>query len=157
MILFSRAVLSHYLPPHGLKHTRLPCPSPSPGACSNSCPLSQWCHPPISTSVIPFLLPSVFRSIRVFSNESFLPKVAKVLELQHQSFPWIFTIDFLQNGLVGSPGNPRDFEESSPTPQFKSINSSVLSLLYGPTLISIWLLENHIFDYMDSCVNRLKN
>ena len=39
---------------HGLQHTRLPCPSPSPGACSNSCPSSQWCHPTISTSVIPF-------------------------------------------------------------------------------------------------------
>ena len=39
---------------HGLKHARLPCPSPSPGACSNSCPLSQWCHPTISPSVIPF-------------------------------------------------------------------------------------------------------
>ena len=40
--------------PHGLQHTRLPCPSPSPGACSNSCPSSQWCHTTISSSVIPF-------------------------------------------------------------------------------------------------------
>ena len=46
--------------PHGLKHIRLPCPSPSPGACSNSCPLSQWCHPTISSSVIPF--PSCLQS-----------------------------------------------------------------------------------------------
>ena len=42
------------LPPHGLQHTRLPCPSPTPGACSNSCPLSQWCHPTILSSAIPF-------------------------------------------------------------------------------------------------------
>ena len=42
------------LRPHGLQHTRLPCPSPSPGACSNSCPLSPWCHPTVSSSVIPF-------------------------------------------------------------------------------------------------------
>ena len=39
---------------HGLQHTRLSCPSPNPGACSNSCPLSQWCHPTISSSVVPF-------------------------------------------------------------------------------------------------------
>ena len=46
--------MSDSLQPHGLQHTRLPCPSPSPGACSNSCPLSQWCHPTILSSVIPF-------------------------------------------------------------------------------------------------------
>jgi len=58
--------------PHGL-HAKPPCPSPSPGVCSNSCPLSQWCHPTISSSVFPLLfLPSVFPSIRVFSNESAL-------------------------------------------------------------------------------------
>ena len=66
--------------------------------------------------------------------------VAKVLEFQlqhHQSFQWIFRTDFLQNGLVGSPCSPRDPQESSPTPQFKSINSSALSFLYGPTLTSV--------------------
>ena len=46
--------MSNSLWPHGLQHARLPCPSPSPGACSNSCPLSRWCHPTISSSVIPF-------------------------------------------------------------------------------------------------------
>ena len=46
--------MSSSLWPHGLQHTRFPCPSPTPGACSNSCPLSQWCHPTISSSVIPF-------------------------------------------------------------------------------------------------------
>ena len=46
--------MSDSLQPHGLQHDRLPCPSPSPGVCSNSCPLSQWCHPTISSSVIPF-------------------------------------------------------------------------------------------------------
>ena len=65
-------------------------------------------------------------------------QVAKVLEFQcqHQSFQWIFRTDFLQDGLVGSPCSPRDSQESS-TPQFKSINSSVLSFLYSPTLSSI--------------------
>ena len=79
-------------------------------------------------------------------------QVAKVLEfqLQHQSFQWIFRTDLLQDGLAGSPCNPRDSQESSPTPRFKSINSSVLSFLYSPTLTSIhdyW--KNHSFDYMD--------
>ena len=53
-VQLSRSVLSDSLLPHGLQHTRLPCPSPTPGACSNSCSLSQWCHPTISSSVVPF-------------------------------------------------------------------------------------------------------
>ena len=53
-VQFSLSVVSDSLRPHELPHTRLPCPSPTPGASSNSCPLSQWCHPTISTSVIPF-------------------------------------------------------------------------------------------------------
>ena len=56
--------------PHEPQHTRLPCPSPTPGVHTNPCPLSWWCHPTISSSVIPLLLlPSIFPSIRVFSNE----------------------------------------------------------------------------------------
>ena len=62
--------MSNSLPPHGVHHTRLPCPSSSSAACSNSCPLSQRCHPTISSAV--FLLPSIFPSIRVFTNESAL-------------------------------------------------------------------------------------
>ena len=53
-LLFSHSVVSNSLWPYGLQHARLPCPSPSPRACSNSCPLRQWCHPTISSSVIPF-------------------------------------------------------------------------------------------------------
>ena len=53
-LLFGCSVVSDSLQPHGLQHTRLPCPSPSPRACSNSCPWSQWCHPTISSSVVPF-------------------------------------------------------------------------------------------------------
>ena len=66
-------------------------------------------------------------------------QVAKVLEfqLQHQTFQWIFSTDFLWDGLVGSPCSPRDSQESSPTPQVNSINSSALSFLYSPTLTSI--------------------
>ena len=74
-------------------------------------------------------------------------QVAKVLEfqLQHQSFQWLVRTDFLQDGLVGSPCSPRNSRESSLTPQFKSINSSVLSFLYRPLSVVIikeaWLLR----------------
>ena len=53
-VQFSCSVVSDSFRPHGLQHTRLPCPSPTPGACSNSCPLSWWCHPTISSSVVSF-------------------------------------------------------------------------------------------------------
>ena len=53
-VQFSRSVISNSLQPHGLQHTRLPCPSATPRACSNSCSLRQWCHPTISSSVVPF-------------------------------------------------------------------------------------------------------
>ena len=64
---FSRSILSNSLRPHGLQHARIPCPSPSPRACSNSCPLSQWCHLTLCCPLL--LLPSIFPSLRVFSNE----------------------------------------------------------------------------------------
>ena len=85
----------------------------------------------------------------LFQWVSSLHQMAKVLEfqLQHQFFQWTLRTDLLQDGLVGSPCSPRDSQESSPTPQFKSINSLVLSLLYGPTLTSIhdhW--KNHSLD-----------
>ena len=66
-VQFSHSVMSNSLPPHGLQHARLPCPSPTPGACSNSCPSNHLilCCPLL-------LLPSIFPSIRVFSNESVL-------------------------------------------------------------------------------------
>ena len=70
LLSFSRSVVSNSLQPHGLQHTRLPCPSS--GTCSNSCSLSQWCHPTISSCHTLLLLPSIFPKIRVFSNESAL-------------------------------------------------------------------------------------
>ena len=71
-VQFSHSVMSSSLWPHGLQHARLPCPSPTPGACSNSCPSSQWCYSTISSCRPLLLLPSIFPSIRVFSNESVL-------------------------------------------------------------------------------------
>ena len=121
--------------PHGLQHARLPFPSPTPWGYSNSCPLSQWCHPTISSSVIPFSSAfNLSQHQRLFQWVSPSHQVAKLLEfqLQHQSFHWIFRTDFLYDWLVWSPCSPRDSQESYPTPQFKNINSLVLSQLLHP-------------------------
>ena len=73
VLLFSRSVMSDSLRPHGLRHSRLPCPPPSHRVGSNSCPLSWWCHPTTSSSATPLLLlPSIFPSIKGLSNESAL-------------------------------------------------------------------------------------
>ena len=132
--------MSDSLRPHGLQHARPPCPSPTPGVYSNSCPLSWWCHPTISSSVVPS--PPAFNLSQhqgLFKWVSSLHQVAKVLEfqLQPQSFQWTPRTDLLWHRLVGSPCSPRDSQESYPTPQFKSINSSALSFLYSTTLTSI--------------------
>ena len=131
-------------------NTRLPSPSPSARACSNSCPWSWWCiqppHPPSSPSPPAFNLSQhqdLFQWVRS------LHQVAKVFEfqIQHQSFQWIFMTDFLEDWLVRSPCSPRNSQESSPTPDFKSISSLVLTFLHGETLTSIcnyW--KNHNFD-----------
>ena len=128
---FTYSLMSNSLQPHGLQHTRPPCPSPTPGACSNSCPSSRYViqpsHPLSSPSLPAFNLSQhqgLFQWI-ISSHQ-----VAKVLEFQfqHQSFQWTPRTD-----LVGSPCSPRDSQESSPTPQFKRINSSALSFLYSPT------------------------
>ena len=83
---------------HELQHTRPPCPSPTPGAYSNSCPLSRWCHPTISSSVVPFSFCLLSFSASGASQWlSSSHQVAKVLEfqLQHLSFQWIFRTDLL--------------------------------------------------------------
>ena len=111
---------------------------------SNSRLSSWWCHLSHLILCCLLILPhSIFPSIRVFSNDSSLHQVA----IQHKSFQWIFRTDFLQEWLIGPAWSPRDSPEPSPTPQFKSINSSALSFLYSPTLTSIhdyW--KNHSFD-----------
>ena len=102
---------------------------------------------PLSSPSPPALSLSQHQGLFKWVSSSHL--AARVLEfqLQHQSFQWIFRTDFLQDGLVGLPCSPKDSQESSPTPQFKSINSLVLSFLYSPTLTSIhdyW--KNHSLD-----------
>ena len=130
LLLGSRSIASDSLWPHGVQHARLLCPSLSSGVCSNSCPLSQWCIQP-SHRLSP---PSPLALNLSQHRDTFQWVSSLVLEFQlhHQSFQWIFRINFLLDWLVWSPCNPRDSEESSPAPQFESINS-VFSLLDGPT------------------------
>ena len=139
-VQFSCSVVSDSLRPHESQHARPPCPSPTPRVYSNSCPLSRWCHPAISSSVVPFSsCPNPSQHQGLFQWVSSSHEVAKVLEfqLQHQSFQWTPRTDVLLDGLVGSLCSPRDSQESSPTPQFKSINFSGLSFLHSPTLTSM--------------------
>ena len=120
--------MSDFLQLHRLQHARLPCPSPSPGVCSNSCPLMLSNHFILCRPLLP--LPSIFPIIRVFSNES-APHIK-------WSKYWSFSISpsneysgviSFRMDWLGSPCNPRGSQESSPTPQFKSISSFVLSFL----------------------------
>ena len=102
---------------------------------------------PLSSPSPPAPNPSQPQGLFQWVNSSH--EVAKVFEfqLQHQSSQWTPRTDLLQDGLVGSPCSPRDSQESSPTPQFKSINFSALSFLHSPTLTSIhehW--RNHSLD-----------
>ena len=94
---FSSVIQLCLLRPHGLQHARPPYPSPTPGVYPNSCPLSWWCHPTISSSVAhsPALNPSQHQGL--FQWIGSLNQVAKVMELQlqHQSFQWIFRTDLL--------------------------------------------------------------
>ena len=149
-VQFSRSVVSDSSRPHESQHARPPCPSPTPGVHRDSRPSTQWCHPAISSSVIPFSscpqsLPAsgsfpasqLFawggQSTGVSALASFLPK---------KSQGWSPS-----EWTVGSPCSPRDSQVSSPIPQFKIINSSAFSFLHSPTLKSIhdhW--KNHSLD-----------
>ena len=143
---FSHSVLSNSSWLHGLQHNRLPCPSPTLGAYSNSYPLRQWWHPTISFSVIPhsFCLKS-FPASGSFQMSQFLASGGQSIgvQLQQQSCQMNIQVWF----LLGSRCSLRDSQESFPIPQFKSINSSAFSVLYTPNITSIhdyW--KNHSLD-----------
>ena len=135
---FSLSVGSNSLQPHGLQHTRLPCPPPTPGVYSKSSPSSQWFHPIISFSVIPFssrlqsfpasgsfpvswVFTSGSKSIRASASASVLPMIIEGCFLL---------------GLTSLISCPRDSQQSSPTPQLKDINFSALRFLHSPTFTS---------------------
>ena len=141
-VQFSHSVMSDSLWPHEPQHARPPRPSPTPRACQNSCPLSWWCHPTISSSVIPFsscpqsfpasgsfqmsqLFASGGQSIGVLASASVLPMITQ----DWSPLGW--------TGLISWFESPRDSQGSSPTPQFKSINTSTFSFLYSSALTSL--------------------
>ena len=135
-LLFSHSVVSFSLQLHGLQQARLPCP-PSPRACSNSCPLSWWCLSTISSSVVPFSSCPVFQSNRGFSNEpAFHSRWAKywsfVISPSNEYSRLIsFRIDWLDLLTL----------KSSPTTEFRSINSDTQPSLWYKSHIHTWLLE----------------
>ena len=145
----SCSVVSQSLRPHGLQHARLPCPSPTPGVHSDSCPLSWWYYAAISSSVVPFSscpqsLPASrsFPKSQLFSWGSQSTGVSAPASVLPKN-----TQDWSALGCTGWISLQSKRLESSPTPQFKSINSSALSFLYSPTLTSIhdhW--KNHSLD-----------
>ena len=131
---FSHPVVSDSLWSHGLQHARLLCLSPTPRACSNSCPLSQWCHPTISSSVLPFS-----SRIQCFPASGSFP-MSQIYASDDQSISCSFSISPSKEylGLISFRidwfdllASPRGSQESSPTPQFKSICSLALSFLYS--------------------------
>ena len=140
-VQFSHSVMSDSLWPHGLQHTRRPCPSAtlfnSSALYSNSCPLSRWCHPTISLSVIPFssCLQS-FPASGSFQMSQFFTSGGQIIGASASAKVLPMNIqDWFPLGWTGwiSLGLSRVF----PTPQLKSINSLMLSILYSPTLTSI--------------------
>ena len=131
-VQFSCSVMSDSLWPYELQHARPPCPSPTPGVHSDSRPSSWWCHPAISSSVVPFS--SCPQSLP--ASESF--PMSQHFTWGDQSTGVSALASFLpKNTQDWSPCSPRDSQESSPTPQFKGINSLALSFLHNPTLTSI--------------------
>ena len=141
--------MSNSLQAHGLQRARLPCPSLSPRVCWNLCPLSRWCHSTISSCHALLLLLSIFPSIRVFSIES----AVLIRWLKYWSFSFSINPSNEYSGLISlwiDWFGLLAVQESSPAPQFKGINSSVVCLFYGPALTPVhdyW--RNHSFDYID--------
>ena len=152
--------MSHSLQPHGLQHFSLLCRPLSPGVCSDSCPLNWWCYLTILSSTIPLRL--CLQSFPASSSFPMSLPFGQSIGAFPMSLPFGQSIGasaavlpvniqgWFPSGLIGLIS--LQFKGLLRAPQFESINSSVLSLLYCPNLTSIrdfW--ENHSFDYMDLC------
>ena len=136
-VQFNRSVVSDSVT---LRTTacQAPCPSPTPGACSNSCPLSRWCHPTISSSVILFSCLHSFPASGSFPMSQFLTSGSQSIgALASASVLPMNIKDWFPLRLTGFICSPRDSQDSSPALLFEIINSWVFSFLYGPTLTSI--------------------
>ena len=143
-VQFSRSVLSYSLWPHGLQHGKLPCPSPTPRAYSNSCPLSQWCHPIISSSIIPISFHfRSFQAIGSFTTSQFFTSAGQSIEASAStSVLPANTRDWSPLGWTGwislqSKGLSRVFNTTVQKHQFFGAQLS----LWSNSHIHIWLLE----------------
>ena len=144
---FNHSVVSDSLRPHELRHVRPPCSSPTPGVHSNSHPSSKWCHPAISSSVIPFSsCPQSLPASRSFPMSQLCMRRTK-----YWSFSFSISPSNEHPGLVSFRMDCLDLlavqGTHQPGPQFKNINSLALSSLHNPTLTSIhdhW--KNHSLD-----------
>ena len=147
--------MSDSLWPHEPQHARPPCLSPTPGVYSNSCPLSRWCLPTISSSVVPFSHLQSFPATGSFQMSQFfslggqsigVSASASVPPIEH---PGLISLRMDWLDILGVQGTLKSL---SPIPQFKSINSLALNFLYSPTLTSIhdhW--KNHSLDQTELC------
>ena len=145
--------MSDSLWPQGLQHARFPCPLSTPGAYLNSWPSSWWCHRTISSSLAPFSFwPQSIPTSRSFAMSQLFSSDGQSIGASASVLPMNIQ-GWFSLGLTGWISlQSKDSQESSPTPQFKSISSLALSLLYGPVLTSIhdyW--KNHSCDCMDFC------
>ena len=137
-VQFSRSVVSDSLQPHGLQHAWLPCPSPTPGAYSNSCPSSRWCHPAISSSLVPFSsCPQSFPASGSFQMRQLFTSGGQSIGVSASAL--VLPVNIQDWSSLGWTGwisySPRDSQEFSLTPHFKTINSSAFSFLYSATLV----------------------
>ena len=152
-VQFSHSVMSDSLRPHELQNARHPCPSPSPGVHPDSCPSSQWCHPALSSSVVPFSsCPQSLPASESFPMSQLFAWGGQSTGVSAFSFSIIpskehpglisFRMDWLD--LLAVQGTLKSLLQHQ---QFKRINSSALSCLHSPTLTSIhdyW--KNHSLD-----------
>ena len=144
-LLFSQSVMSNSLRPYGLQHARFPCPSPAPGACSNSCPLNQWCHPTFLSSVVPFSsCPQSFLASGSFQMSQFFASGGQSIGASASVSVLPMNIqDWFPLGLTGlisvqSKGLSRVF--SNITVQKHQFYSAQLSL-WSNSHIHTWLLK----------------
>ena len=135
--------------PHGLQHTRIPCPSLFPWVCSNSCPLSQWCHPAISSSVIPFSsCPQSFPALGSFLMSQFFASGGQSIGVSASALVIpVNTEGWFPLGLTGlisllSKGLSRVFLNTT----IQNHPFSVLGILYGPTLTSVHIYVHGLLE-----------
>ena len=150
-VQFSHSVMSNSLGPHELQHARPPCPSPTPGVNPNPCPLSWWCHPTISSSVVPFSscpqsspASGSFQMSQLFASGGQSTEVSASTSVLPKNIQDWFPLDWTGWIFLLSKRFSRVFSNST----VQHINTLALSFLYSPTLTSIhdyW--KNHSFDF----------